>query len=118
MGEARRGSAVRHSHSDVESGRARVHRGRAGALLQDRTMKDDPSSAATQVARVDLRTMASHFRNSCEGHKHVFRTAYQIARQFTWPVIVSVQNRKHQCAAAIATLTIINKDGWFATAHH
>lgn len=48
----------------------------------------------------------------------VFRAAYQIARQFTWPLVISTQNVAGVCSAAIGSLIVVNDEGWFITTHH
>lgn len=48
----------------------------------------------------------------------MFRDAFAIARQFTFPVIQSVRSVGGKCSAGIGAFVVINKDGWIATAGH
>jgi hypothetical protein len=48
----------------------------------------------------------------------VFREANSIARQFTWPVVISTKPMAGACTAGIGTCVIINDEGWIVTAHH
>ncbi len=48
----------------------------------------------------------------------VFRAANIIARQFTWPVVISVKHVSGKCSAGMGALVVINNEGWFVTAYH
>lgn len=48
----------------------------------------------------------------------MFRGAYEKARNFTWPVVISRRDFSGKCSSAIATLVVINPDGWILTAAH
>jgi hypothetical protein len=48
----------------------------------------------------------------------VFRDAYAIAKQFTFPVILSQKTVAGKCASGIGAFVVINGDGWIATAGH
>jgi hypothetical protein len=48
----------------------------------------------------------------------MFQVACTKARNFTWPVVISRRTFDGQCSAGIGTFTVINKDGWIATAAH
>ena len=48
----------------------------------------------------------------------MFRDAYSIARQFTFPVIVSQKTVAGKCTSSIGTFVVVNSDGWFVTAGH
>ena len=48
----------------------------------------------------------------------MFVKAYEIATQFTRPVLISHRNIKNNCFAGIGTFVIINSEGWAVTAAH
>jgi len=48
----------------------------------------------------------------------MFAKACSIARQFTFPIIISNRTANGKCNAGIGTYIIINPDGWFVTAFH
>lgn len=48
----------------------------------------------------------------------MFQDAYRRAAQYTWPITLSTRQEDGTCSCGIATLTIVNKDGWFITAYH
>ncbi|MCY4488723.1 MAG: serine protease [Deltaproteobacteria bacterium] len=48
----------------------------------------------------------------------MFQKALQIARQFTWPVIVSQRRESGKLSSQMATHTILNEHGWTLTAYH
>jgi hypothetical protein len=48
----------------------------------------------------------------------VFSKAYQIARHFTVPIVISRRMVSGKCAATIAAGVIVNKEGWLVTAAH
>lgn len=48
----------------------------------------------------------------------MFRNALNIARQFTYPVVISRRTVGGQCTSGIGTFVAINDEGWFVTAAH
>ena len=48
----------------------------------------------------------------------MFANAYSIARQFTFPIIISHKNAQGECGSGIGTFVIINDEAWFVTAFH
>lgn len=48
----------------------------------------------------------------------MFRKAYAIASQYTWPVVLSRKAVAGQCSANIGTFVTINDEGWILTAAH
>jgi len=48
----------------------------------------------------------------------VFQAACEIARNYTWPVIISRRTIDGTCSAGIGTFVIVNSDGWIVTAAH
>jgi hypothetical protein len=48
----------------------------------------------------------------------MFAKACTIARQFTFPIIISNRTANGKCASGIGTYVIINEEGWFITAFH
>lgn len=48
----------------------------------------------------------------------MFAKACAIARQYTFPIIISHKKINGECSAGIGTFVIINEDGWFVTAYH
>ncbi len=48
----------------------------------------------------------------------MFQKALKVAAQFTWPVTLCVRRFDGTLKCGLATLTVVNKDGWFITAHH
>lgn len=48
----------------------------------------------------------------------MFREANAIARQFTWPVILSRKAVTGGCSASIGSFVVINDEGWIVTANH
>lgn len=48
----------------------------------------------------------------------MFQAACAIARNFTWPVIISRRTVNGECTAGIGTFVVVNKDGWIVTAAH
>jgi hypothetical protein len=48
----------------------------------------------------------------------MFAAACTRARQFTRPVIISHQRVDNQCGSSIGAYVVVNRDGWFITAHH
>jgi hypothetical protein len=48
----------------------------------------------------------------------VFQKACEIARNFTWPVVISRLKIDGECEAGIGTFIPINVDGWVVTATH
>lgn len=48
----------------------------------------------------------------------MFQKACLLAQQFTRPIIISRKTVDGDCSATIGTFVVINKDGWFVTAHH
>lgn len=48
----------------------------------------------------------------------MFAKACAIARQFTFPIIISHRTSNGKCASGIGTFVIINDEGWFITAFH
>ena len=48
----------------------------------------------------------------------MFANACSIARQFTFPIIISHRNTKGECGSGIGTVVVINDEGWIVTAFH
>jgi len=48
----------------------------------------------------------------------VFQRAYEIAAEFTIPVVLSRRTVSGACSSSIGAAVVINEDGWFVTAHH
>ncbi|MBV4357601.1 trypsin-like peptidase domain-containing protein [Pinibacter aurantiacus] len=48
----------------------------------------------------------------------MFANACSIAREFTFPIIISHRTSNGKCSAGIGTFVVINEDGWFITAFH
>ena len=48
----------------------------------------------------------------------MFRKACALARNFTWPVVISRRSVGGDCTAGIGTCVVINDDGWIVTAGH
>lgn len=48
----------------------------------------------------------------------MFRAAYAIASQFTWPVILSRKTANGKCTCSIGSCVVINPEGWIITAFH
>ncbi|WP_153800563.1 trypsin-like peptidase domain-containing protein [Foetidibacter luteolus] len=48
----------------------------------------------------------------------MFANACSLARQFTFPIIISHRSYNGQCGSGIGTFVIINEEGWFVTAFH
>jgi hypothetical protein len=48
----------------------------------------------------------------------MFRAAYAIAREFTFPVILSRKTIGGQCFSSIGAFVVVNRDGWIVTAGH
>jgi hypothetical protein len=48
----------------------------------------------------------------------MFQTAYAIARQFTWPVVLSRRTVEGVCSSNIGAFVVVNDQGWFVTAFH
>jgi hypothetical protein len=48
----------------------------------------------------------------------MFQDAYRMVSNFTWPILISQRHLNGLCTCGIGTLTIVNEDGWFITAHH
>jgi Trypsin-like peptidase domain len=48
----------------------------------------------------------------------MFQKACEIARKFTWPVVISRLSVDGNCTAGIGTFIPVNKDGWIVTATH
>lgn len=48
----------------------------------------------------------------------MFSKAYEIARDFTFPFVISSRNAKGECSAGIGAFVVINEDGWCVTAFH
>jgi hypothetical protein len=48
----------------------------------------------------------------------MFARAIEIARKFTFPIIISHRKINGKCSAGIGACIIINEDGWFITAFH
>lgn len=48
----------------------------------------------------------------------MFLKACEIARQFTWPVVISRLTVDGTCEAGIGTFIPVNADGWIVTANH
>jgi len=48
----------------------------------------------------------------------MFREAFSIARNFTWPVVISHRTVSGPCAAGIGSLVIVNDEGWALTVGH
>jgi len=48
----------------------------------------------------------------------MFSKACSIAREFTFPIIISQVNFKGECSSVIGSYVLINDEGWFVTAHH
>jgi trypsin-like peptidase len=48
----------------------------------------------------------------------MFQAAYAIARQFTWPVVLSRRTIGGDCSSSIGAFVIVNDEGWIVTAHH
>ena len=48
----------------------------------------------------------------------MFKKAAGLAKDFTYPVVISRLMVSGDCVSAIGAITIINEDGWFLTANH
>lgn len=48
----------------------------------------------------------------------MFAKACAIARQFTFPIIISFRTSDGKCTSGIGAFVVINEDGWFITAFH
>jgi hypothetical protein len=48
----------------------------------------------------------------------MFAKACSIAREFTFPVVISHKNAVGECSSGIGTFVVINDEGWFVTAYH
>ena len=48
----------------------------------------------------------------------MFSSAYAIAREFTFPVVISRRDLKGKCSSGIGVFVVINKEGWISTAGH
>ncbi|RWP81569.1 hypothetical protein [Mesorhizobium sp.] len=48
----------------------------------------------------------------------MFVEAIEIAKHFTWPLVISYRTLGGPCFCAIGTFVVVNKDGWFVTAAH
>lgn len=48
----------------------------------------------------------------------MFRAAYEIAAEFTKPVVLSRRTFAGNCSASIGSFVVINDEGWIVTAHH
>jgi trypsin-like peptidase len=48
----------------------------------------------------------------------VFRKACAVAREFTWPVVVSRRAVSGKCSAMIGTCVVVNDEGWIVSAGH
>ena len=48
----------------------------------------------------------------------MFRTANSIARQFTFPVVLSRKSVSGACSSTIGSFVVINDEGWIVTAGH
>lgn len=48
----------------------------------------------------------------------MFRNACAIARDFTWPIVISCRMMNGRCVASIGTCVVINDKGWIITAGH
>jgi hypothetical protein len=52
------------------------------------------------------------------GRTGVFSKAYEIARHFTLPIVLSKRTVGGECSATIAAAVLINEDGWIVSAGH
>ena len=48
----------------------------------------------------------------------MFRKACEIARRFTWPVVISRRLVSGKCYAVIGSCVVVNPEGWIVTAGH
>ena len=48
----------------------------------------------------------------------MFRNAYAIARQYTWPVVLSRKTIGGTCSSTIGACVVVNDEGWIVTAGH
>jgi hypothetical protein len=48
----------------------------------------------------------------------MFREANAVARQFTWPIVLSKVDGEGKCTAGIGSFVVVNTDGWIVTAYH
>lgn len=48
----------------------------------------------------------------------MFRDAYAIAKEFTFPAILSQKTVSGKCSSSIGAFVVINGEGWVATAGH
>lgn len=48
----------------------------------------------------------------------MFRTAYSIASEFTWPVVLSRKTVDGTCSSSIGSCVILNEEGWILTCFH
>lgn len=48
----------------------------------------------------------------------MFANACSIAREFTFPIIISYKQANGECFSIMGSFVVINDDGWFVTAHH
>ena len=48
----------------------------------------------------------------------MFADAYDIAREFTKPVVISVRKQDGTVQSSMAAFVVLNQEGWFATAAH
>jgi hypothetical protein len=48
----------------------------------------------------------------------MFRTAYEIASQFTFPVVLSRRTVSGKCSSSIGVFVVVNEEGWILTAAH
>lgn len=48
----------------------------------------------------------------------MFRKANNLARQYTYPIVISWKTFNGVCSSGIGTYVVINKDGWIVTAGH
>ncbi len=48
----------------------------------------------------------------------MFSNAYKLAKEFSYPVIISHRRNNENCDSQYGTITIINEEGWFITAKH
>jgi hypothetical protein len=58
------------------------------------------------------------FGDILEEFASVFRTACGIARQFTWPIVLSRKTIEGKCSSSIGAFVIVNSEGWIVTAWH
>ena len=48
----------------------------------------------------------------------MFKKAYAIAANYTWPIVMPRQTVEGKCYCSIGSMVILNQQGWFLTAYH